>query len=353
MEARDFVAGQSEICLAQLADTTTTTTSPGYGAAEPEDTEPLPLPPPAPAPSAAAAGAERTGPSDEQLFAAYARRLLNLGDAALAEGRMRRARRYWLQAIENGKAVGAQASIMAQKRLQTHTLTCHFTDDSLKAISRDYKARSGDLVHIKVIQQSLHALGHYDGPITGNVGPITRSAIRKFQREMEFDETETLTPVQTVYLVCNAAETARDLPSQNALGIMYATGLGVEQNIDLALEWLRAASNAPLLGFDVQSRHPLRHRHRAEILSPLRHPAHARAGRSVPARGRAARPSGRRRSHAPPRRQVAARALEGDRRRIDQSRQNRGLRKPARVHWLEHASRTAAIVERTTAARGM
>jgi len=59
---------------------------------------------------------------------------------------------------------------------------------------------------------------------------------------MEFDETDTLTPVQTVYLVCNAAETARDLPSQNALGIMYAAGLGVEQNIDLALEWLRAAS---------------------------------------------------------------------------------------------------------------
>ncbi|MCE9524203.1 MAG: hypothetical protein K8S25_17430, partial [Alphaproteobacteria bacterium] len=180
--------------------------------------------------------------SREQRRANRARRYLNLGDASLAEGDVDEARRTWLRAIKVGKSVGAQASIVAQKRIQTHTLTCHFTNESLKAISRDYKARSGDLIHMRVIQQALHALGHYDGPINGDLSIVTRAAIRKFQREMAFDETDTLSPVQTVYLLCNAAETARDLASQNALGIMYATGLGVEQNIDISLEWLRAAS---------------------------------------------------------------------------------------------------------------
>jgi TPR repeat protein len=46
----------------------------------------------------------------------------------------------------------------------------------------------------------------------------------------------------TVYVICNAAQIARDPSSQNILGIMYATGLGVRLNIDLALEWLRTSS---------------------------------------------------------------------------------------------------------------
>jgi TPR repeat protein len=75
------------------------------------------------------------------------------------------------------------------------------------------------------------------------LGPMTRAAIRKFQRETAYDETDTLTPRQTVLVICNAAQIARDASSQNVLGIMYATGLGVRINVDLALEWLRAASS--------------------------------------------------------------------------------------------------------------
>lgn len=231
-EASSYLAGDPQACFAQLA----AEPPPGPGIADEDDS--INVPPP-PSPAASIRGA---GPSNEQISAAYARQLLNLGDAALAEGRLSRARRWWLRSIEAGKAVGAQSSIIAQKRIQTHTLTCHFTDESVRAISRDYKERSGDLIHLTVIQQALHALGHYDGPINGTLSVVTRAAIRKFQREMAFDETDTLTPLQTVYVICNAAETARDLASQNALGIMYATGLGVERNVDLALEWLRAAS---------------------------------------------------------------------------------------------------------------
>ncbi|MEL7030010.1 MAG: hypothetical protein AAGL49_12575, partial [Pseudomonadota bacterium] len=50
-------------------------------------------------------------------------------------------------------------------------------------------------------------------------------------------------PLQTVALVCNAAESKGDAASQNALGIMYALGLGVRQNTDLALDWLRRSAD--------------------------------------------------------------------------------------------------------------
>lgn len=236
-EAANYLAAEPQACAVQLADQP----PPQPGAGDYDDSEPVDAPPP---PSAAAIRGTQGGapPSDDEISAAHARQLLNLGDAALAEGRLNRARRWWLKSIEAGKRVGAQASITAQKRIQTHTLTCHFTGESVKAISRDYKERSGDLIHLRVIQEALHALGHYDGPVNGVLSVQTRAAIRKFQREMAFDETDTLTPLQTVYVICNAAETARDLSSTNALGIMYVTGLGVERNVDLALEWLRSAS---------------------------------------------------------------------------------------------------------------
>jgi TPR repeat protein len=59
---------------------------------------------------------------------------------------------------------------------------------------------------------------------------------------MGFDQTGVLTPAETVTLVCHAALTARDTYSQNLIGIMFATGLGLEQNIDTALEWLEEAA---------------------------------------------------------------------------------------------------------------
>jgi len=180
--------------------------------------------------------------SDEERNAAEARWYLARGDAALSSDDIRRARALWQRAIDRGRRHGAQASIIAQKRLQSYTLTCYPRDRNLKRMSNDYVALQGDLVDMRAIQQALYSLGHYDGPTNGSLGPLTRAAIRKFQREMAFDETDTLTPRQTVYVICNAAQIARDPSSQNILGIMYATGLGVRLNVDLALEWLRTSS---------------------------------------------------------------------------------------------------------------
>lgn len=180
--------------------------------------------------------------SDEERNAAEARWYLARGDAALSSDDIRRARALWQRAIDKGRRHGAQASITAQKRLQSYTLTCYPRDRNLKRMSNDYVALQGDLVDMRAIQQALFSLGHYDGPTNGSLGPLTRAAIRKFQREMAFDETDSLTPRQTVYVICNAAQNARDPSSQNILGIMYATGLGVRLNVDLALEWLRTSA---------------------------------------------------------------------------------------------------------------
>jgi TPR repeat protein len=172
-----------------------------------------------------------------------AREYLNTGDAALAVGDMNNARYYWQLAIDIGKTVGAQAALVAQRRLQMYTLTCNMTPDSIAAISRNYKSLQGDLIHVRVIQRALMALGYFNGPLSGELGLLTRAAIRKFQRAMAFDETDALAPHQIVYLICNAAETANDRQAQTTLGIMYAAGLGVQQNMEFALEWLRQASN--------------------------------------------------------------------------------------------------------------
>lgn len=181
------------------------------------------------------------------------RQALKYGDAADADNDKEKARACWRKAIELAKPGvdgtppvdpdGAPAAILAQKRLQTNETTCKWTPDSLAAISRDYKARSGDLIHVRVLQQSLKSLGHYDGDLDGQLSPQTRAAVRKFQRELGEDETDTLTPVQIVRLVCSAAETARDPMSETTLGIMYATGLGVERNMDRSHYWLMSASN--------------------------------------------------------------------------------------------------------------
>lgn len=201
----------------------------------------------------AAPSEDGTSSNPECQDATKSRQALKYGDAAEAQDDRDRARSCWRKAIDlatkpglDGKPVdpdGAPAAILAQKRLQTNETTCKWSQDSLAAISRDYKARSGDLIHVRVLQQSLKALGHYDGKIDGDLSPPTRAAIRKFQREIEEDETDALAPEQIVKLVCHAAENARDVTSQTTLGIMYATGLGVDQDMDKAHYWLTTASN--------------------------------------------------------------------------------------------------------------
>jgi peptidoglycan hydrolase-like protein with peptidoglycan-binding domain len=175
-----------------------------------------------------------------------ARQALKLGDAAQANDNTEKARACWRRSISLAQEDpedrdGAEAAMEAERRLKTFTSTCKINEESLAAISRDYKARSGDLLSVKVLQQSLTALGQYDGPIDGELTEATREAIRKFQGDRDEDKTGMLSPEQTVRLVCTAAESTSDNVSQTTLGIMNATGLGVQPDRDLALNWLKKA----------------------------------------------------------------------------------------------------------------
>ncbi|XBQ15448.1 MAG: peptidoglycan-binding protein [Oceanicaulis sp.] len=157
---------------------------------------------------------------------------------------VRRAMRYWNYSIDWGRPFGAQSALMAQRRLQAHMVQCESSPDgeSLSRISRRGPEELGDVISLKLRQAALAALGYYSAEVDGRYGPATRDAVRGFQRELGYDETGSLSPRQTTLLVCHAAQTARDPHLQNALGIMYATGLGVARNPDLSLEWFETAA---------------------------------------------------------------------------------------------------------------
>lgn len=157
---------------------------------------------------------------------------------------VRRAMEYWNLSIDWGRPFGAQSALMAQRRLQAHMVQCESSPDgeSLARISRRGPEETGDVISLELRQAALAALGYYSAPVDGHYGPATRDAVRGFQRELGYDETGSLTPRQTTLLICHAAQTARDPHLQNALGIMYATGLGVARNADLSLEWFETAA---------------------------------------------------------------------------------------------------------------
>lgn len=157
-------------------------------------------------------------------------------------GSMRRVMRFWNRSVDWGRPFGAQSALMAQRRLQAHMVQCESSPGSLARIARRGPDQIGDVISLELRQAALASLGYYAGDIDGHYGPTTRDAVRGFQRELGYDETGTLTPRQTTLLICHAAQTAREPHLQNALGIMYATGLGVEYNPDLSLEWFETAA---------------------------------------------------------------------------------------------------------------
>ena len=160
-----------------------------------------------------------------------------------ARARLRSARDFYRRAIEMGSGVGSQAALYAAKRIQYQSMTCIYDEGSLARIARDWdKNPLGDLIEMKQKQAALKALGYYNGKVDNRHGANTRGAVRLFQADVGFDQTGVLTAEQTVLLICGGGQIAKDVGSQNVLGIMYATGLGVRQNTDFALNWLEAAA---------------------------------------------------------------------------------------------------------------
>jgi len=168
----------------------------------------------------------------------------NLGEAEMARGALDAARAYFTEAITVGRTCGSEYAVMSSKRLGALNLTCEYTPDSLRRIARgaENNPEGGDIIDLIIRQRALKALGHYRDTIDGKYGPNTRAAISSFQREFGFRETGDLTPIETVYLICGAAEIARDVDAYTTLGLMYVTGLGTVQNTDLGLQWLKLAA---------------------------------------------------------------------------------------------------------------
>lgn len=180
---------------------------------------------------------------DAQWAIQHARRYLKLGDAESAIKNWPEALSFYRATVDLGSSVGAQSAIYAAKRIQFQSMSCEYNENSLARIARDYdKNPLGDLIEMKQKQQALSALGYYNGNVDNRHGPDTRSAIRTFQGDLWFDQTGVLTAEQTVLLVCGGAQIAKDIGSQNVLGVMYAGGLGVRQNTDFSLDWLSSAA---------------------------------------------------------------------------------------------------------------
>ncbi|MEL6280920.1 MAG: peptidoglycan-binding protein, partial [Pseudomonadota bacterium] len=188
------------------------------------------------------------GPCETTLTAqeqeALSRYALQQCKSFMAIGAVGKARIYCERAIEFGRRFGAQSATEAAQLLQAMALTCNYDEASLSRISKYFATLQpkGQLIETADLQKALKALGHYSGEVDGKVGQQTITAVREFQRSLGFPEASVLTPRQTVTLICSAAQTARDIDSQNLLGIMYALGLGVVQNTALALDWLDVAA---------------------------------------------------------------------------------------------------------------
>ena len=170
----------------------------------------------------------------------------NRGEAEMAVGNTGLARAFFSEAIEMGRSCGAESAVLASRRLGALNLTCEYSPESLARISRNAydEGVDGAIIDLRIRQRALEALGHYQGTIDGKYGPQTRRAVSEFQRELGFEETGDLSPLETVYLICSAADNARDRNAKNVLGLMYVTGLGVVQNTDTGLLWLKDAADS-------------------------------------------------------------------------------------------------------------
>ncbi|MEM8987543.1 MAG: peptidoglycan-binding protein [Pseudomonadota bacterium] len=182
---------------------------------------------------------------------------LKIGEAYLAAGNIMEARKFLQRSTDIGRRCQAEAARQSARLLQALNLTCEYTRSSLARISREASKDADDdaraeveadeedktrVIGLYARQRALSAHGYYDGNIDGKYGPMTRQAVRDFQRGYGFSQTGDLTPIETVYLFCSAAEIKDDPQSMNTLGLMYLTGLGVVQNTDAGLNWLKEAS---------------------------------------------------------------------------------------------------------------
>ena len=112
-------------------------------------------------------------------------------------------------------------------------------------------------IDVELIQRALNALGFRAGTVDNELGQGTRAAIRRFQystvardKDMTEDQkreivTGSLTALQTVELFNDAAQSGHPM-SQYVYGVMHVSGIGVERNGAIAVDWLTKAADQNL-----------------------------------------------------------------------------------------------------------
>lgn len=180
----------------------------------------------------------KDGPSD---FNA-SRSALDRGDSFLAVGDTAKAKASYEKAIAN--APRSRSALDASRQLQALALTCSINVDRQLRSQTFNENRVHEEITWRRIQHALKALGYYTENVDGVPGPVTRNAVRAYQRkDLNADETGYLSADQTVELMCAAAEDVRDADSQIQLGIMYARGIGLSCNTAAAHAWFQKAAD--------------------------------------------------------------------------------------------------------------
>ncbi len=183
---------------------------------------------------------------------------LRSGQAYQARGDVRNSKIAFETAIQI--APNSRAAIQAQKQLQQLSTTCSATayknEQSKQTRISRLRRRSPEpenygpghpLSRVKEIsiaaqQRALTALGYYEGPVDNIPGRMTREGFRLFLTSLNLDRRDFLNAPQIVELICQAAQLRNDPASQNVLGVMYASGIGVEKDEDLAHHYFGEAA---------------------------------------------------------------------------------------------------------------
>ncbi len=183
---------------------------------------------------------------------------LRSGQAYQARGDVRNSKIAFETAIQIDP--NSRAALQAQKQLQQLSTTCSATaykddkatENRLKRLRRRSERTESygpghPLSRVKEIsiaaqQRALKALGYYDGGIDNVPGRMTREGFRLFLASLNLDRRDFLNAPQIVELICQAAQLRNDAASQNVLGVMYANGIGVVKDEDLAHHYFGEAA---------------------------------------------------------------------------------------------------------------
>jgi uncharacterized caspase-like protein len=138
----------------------------------------------------------------------------------------------------------AQARIDALRQaaaIQGYVMEDGQTLNSKESIRQAALRKIGDLP-VMFVQYGLNALGFPIADPNGIMDSATRRAVRGYQASVGADQTGELTPRQTLDVVLAAAAVG-DEHAETAVGVMMASGIGLDRNDQVARMWLTRAAD--------------------------------------------------------------------------------------------------------------